>query len=100
MIKALLIPLKGLSTPYPNPVSDILTVEIDTDAYRSQQPAQASLIFDVRLYNWQGSLLRQTTTQDSTVQFNVSNLPNGIYFLHIYDGTNKTPEIHQIIVQH
>ena len=91
---------KLLSITYPNPVNDILTIEIDADDVRSWQPVPANLTFDVRLYNSQGYLLRQTTTQSTTVQFNVSNLPNDIYYLHIYDDVNSPPEIQQIIVQH
>jgi len=44
--------------------------------------------------------VRQTYTKDGTVQFNVANLPNGFYYLHIYDGVNDTPKIQQIVVQH
>ena len=33
-------------------------------------------------------------------QFNVSNLPNGIYYLHVYDDVNSNPEIQQIMVEH
>ena len=34
------------------------------------------------------------------MMFNVSALPNGVYYLHIYDGVNNTPEIQQIMVEH
>ena len=34
------------------------------------------------------------------VQFDVSNLPNGIYYLHVYDEVSETPEIRQIMVEH
>ena len=34
------------------------------------------------------------------VQFNVSNLPNGFYYLHIYENINEKPTIQQIIVKH
>jgi hypothetical protein len=30
----------------------------------------------------------------------VANLPNGIYYLHIYDGVNAKPEMRQIVVEH
>ena len=54
----------------------------------------------VRLYDGQGNQLRQQTAKGGTVQFNVSNLPYGIYYLHIYDGVNSKPEIQQIMVEH
>ena len=84
---------------YPNPVYDILTVEIDSDAAQALLPVKASLTFDVRLYDGQGNMLRQATTKGGMVQFSVSGLPYGIYYLHIYDGVNSTPEIRQIIVE-
>lgn len=89
---------------YPNPVHDILTIEIDAEAAaQALSPDNArssSLTFDVRLYDEQGNLLRQTKTKGGTIQFNVSALPNGIYFLHVFDGVNDTPEMRQIVVEH
>ena len=55
--------------------------------------------YDIRLYDGQGNMLRQSTTKGGTVQFNVSYISNGIYFLYIYDGVNSKPEIHQIVVE-
>ena len=80
-----------LSPPYPNPVSDILTIDIKEDS--------TNLNFDVRLYDGMGNILRQQQTQGGTVQFNVSSLRDGIYYLHIYDGVNDQPEIQKIIVK-
>jgi hypothetical protein len=34
------------------------------------------------------------------LQIDVSNLPDGVYFLHVYDGVSSTPEVHRIIVKH
>ena len=77
-------------TAYPNPVNDILTVEIENQAAN----------YDIRLYDINGAIRRQATSKGNNVEFNVSNLPNGIYSLHIYDGTNNKPEMQTIIVQH
>jgi hypothetical protein len=87
---------------YPNPVSDIIHIEIDQDAITRAQSLQSGApTFDIRLYDGYGNLLRQATNQgSSTVQINVSNLPNDIYYLHIYDGTNNVPEMRQIMVRH
>ena len=95
---------------YPNPVSNILNIEIDVEAtaqarslssgVSSAGSFNAGLTFDVRLFDGQGNLLRQNTTKGGTVQFNVSNLPTGIYSLHVYDGVSEAPEIRQIIVEH
>jgi len=83
---------------YPNPASDILTVEIDTEASGSQQRTQTNPAIDVRLYDSYGVQWRQQITKDSKVQFNVSNLPNGLYYLHIYDGINSAPEMRKVVV--
>ena len=98
------------SPPYPNPASDILNIEIDGEAIAQTQSMQQTATdgkslktdptYDIRLYDGQGNLLRQTTTKGSKVEFNVANLPNGIYYLHIYDGISATPEIQQIMVEH
>ena len=95
---------------YPNPTSNILNIEIDRDAYmqaNSSEQNNSSTVqlnfnptFDIRLYDGQGNLLRNAKAKDGKVEFNVANLPNGIYYLHIYDGISQKPEMHQIIVEH
>jgi len=85
---------------YPNPVNDILTIEIDGDAAQALLPVKTSLTFDVRLYDEQGNLLHQAKTKGGVVQFNVGNFPDGIYYLHVYDGVNSMPEMMQIMVEH
>ena len=83
---------------YPNPVSDILTIEINVQAVAN---SKINPQFDVRLYDMQGNLQRNTTTTKAgTVQLNVTNLPDGNYFLHIYDGVDATPFMKQIVVKH
>jgi len=42
-------------------------------------------------------IVRQQRTQAATIQFDVSNLPEGMYYLHIEH--NGEIEKHQIIVQ-
>ncbi len=98
------------STAYPNPASNILNIEIDAQAIaqaKALQPAttggkqfKINPTYDVRLYDNQGNLLRNAKTKGGSVQFNVANLLNGIYYLHIYDGVSKKPQMRQIIVEH
>jgi len=38
-------------------------------------------------------------SQTGNVTFNVSNLTNGIYYLHIY-GVNEKPIIRQVMIEH
>jgi len=85
---------------YPNPVSGILTIEINVATAQNLLPVKANLTFDVRLHDNQGNLLRQQQTKGGIVEFNVANLSDGIYYLHIYDGVSETPEMRQIMVEH
>ena len=94
---------------YPNPVSNILTIEIDEEAIKEFEQNNAAVAanlkatasdYDVRLYNLQANLLLQQKTYRNTIEFNVANLPNGIYFLHVYYEKGNKPIIQQIIVQH
>ncbi|MDR2145875.1 MAG: trypsin-like serine protease [Tannerella sp.] len=84
---------------YPNPVSDVLHIDISSKVAGSARSIDQS--FDIRLYDGQGTQLRQTVTKsESGAQFDVSGLPNGTYYLHVYDGVNAKPEMYQIIVKH
>jgi hypothetical protein len=87
-------------TYYPNPVSDIL--HIDVAAKSSAEDARsANASYEIRLYDELGSQLRQAVAKSETgVQFDVSGLPDGTYYLHVYDGVNAKPEMYQIIVRH
>ena len=85
---------------YPNPTYHIINIEINEDVSDQEKRIKSDLVFDMRLYDSQGNLLRQAATKGGTVQFNVSILPNGIYYLHIYDGVNNTPIMKQILVEH
>jgi|GEM_PF-1883713 len=90
---------------YPNPVNDILRIEIDAEAAAQELGLQSNknnsaLTFDIRLYDGQGNILRQQKTKGGTVEFNVANLPDGLYYLHVYNGVEPTPEIQQIMVEH
>lgn len=88
----------SLHTAYPNPVSGILTVEIGADAAVSSR-SHTVTSYDVRLYDGQGNLKRQQKVKGGKIEFNVRNLPVGVYYLHIYDGVSDIPEFHQIVVE-
>ncbi|MFT3737645.1 MAG: hypothetical protein QM786_02705 [Breznakibacter sp.] len=98
------------SLPYPNPVADVLYVEIDGAAYESASASYLAATgtraqngdptFDLRLYNPYGYLLRSAKAKGGRVQLNVSGLPNGIYYLHVHDGSGNRLEMHQIVVEH
>ncbi|MDR2773881.1 MAG: T9SS type A sorting domain-containing protein [Tannerella sp.] len=82
---------------YPNPVSDILYIDLEKFV-RTQNKTVAS--YDIRLYSSLGQMSRQAKASGGIVEFSVSNLPDGIYFLHIYGGIATKPETHKIIVKH
>ena len=69
------------------------------DQNGNAQSFDADLTFDVRLYDGRGNLLQQQKTKGGTLQFNVSNLPNGIYLLWIDDGVSEKPEVQNIVVE-
>jgi hypothetical protein len=88
---------------YPNPVSDILNIEITHKTPETQSKQVLNRIlnkrYDIRLYTIHGNLVHQTTGGDGKTMIDVSKLPNGIYMLHVYDG-NSEPLMRQIIVGH
>jgi uncharacterized membrane protein len=85
---------------YPNPVSDVLHIDFTAKSGETSR-GMAGQSFDIRLYDGQGTQLRQTVAKgESVAQFDVSGLPNGTYYLHVYDGVNAKPEMYQIIVKH
>ena len=79
---------------YPNPTSGALYIELGNSSGSKTQDT-----FDVRLLDAQGNLLRQTFTKGGTVEFNVADLPIGFYYLHVYNGVDSNPEVHQIMVE-
>ena len=102
-------PSPGPFITYPNPVNDILTVEIEQEAIdnakalyqtRTGAPYAIEPVFEFRMYNELGSQVRYVTAKSGSVQFNISNLPNGLYYLHIYDGISDKPEKQIIRVKH
>ena len=93
---------------YPNPAVDILHIEIDPIAFNKSsglEGAEERAVmqqpdYDIRLYDSQGNLVRQASSQSSKLSFNVSNLPNGIYFLTVSVGINDKPSIQRVIINH
>ncbi|WP_298545561.1 carbohydrate-binding protein [uncultured Aquimarina sp.] len=65
---------------YPNPVSDILHLSLENNHQKLQY------INDVSIINLEGRVLykkEKLNTIDADIQFNTSNLENGVYFLRI-----------------
>ena len=87
----------GKSVAFPNPVDDMLNIDLDQMAIVS---SKSIMTYDIRLFSAQGNMVSQISAQNGIVQLNTSDLPDGFYYLHIYDGISPTPEVHTIIVKH
>jgi hypothetical protein len=100
---------------WPNPVSDVLSVliEEDTEALALFETAGATLsgagtagraksVYTIGLYSITGGTpaLQASANEAGTVQLNISSLPNGIYVLHVHDGTANPPLTRRIVVSH
>ena len=84
------------SIVYPNPVSDNLAIEIE-----SNNGAGRSLTCDIRLYDGNGNHLHRSVNSHRKTEFNVSNLSDGFYYLHIYNADNgELLETKTVIVKH
>jgi len=87
---------------YPNPTSGLLNIEIDASAHTLDLQSKSITTvpaYDVRLYDGQGNLQRQASTKGGNVQFDLSNLSNGIYYLLVQDG-ESIPATRQVVVEH
>jgi len=68
---------------YPNPAEDFFTVE-----YKGEQDLQA-----VQLFTIEGKLITEANLSETSINkmdFNVADLPKGMYMLHVRTSTNFT----------
>ena len=93
---------------HPNPASNVLTIDLIQQIDLTQQKATdvsksrtvSNAAYDIRLYDGMGNIVRrQQQVKSGKVQFDVSRLPEGTYYLHVYDGIRKEPHMHQIVVE-
>jgi len=45
-----------------------------------------------------GSIVKQARSGGEDVQIDVSNIPTGVYIVHIYDGINNIPYSQKIAI--
>lgn len=95
---------RSASVAYPNPASQILYVDFTSIGEQLAQTFTSTAVqqkhYDVRLFNLQGSLVRTARSAGERISLDVSGLPGGNYFLHIYDGKGEKPVVQQIVVSH
>jgi len=84
---------------FPNPADNTLVIDLtqQTEADLLDVQTTSDVIYDIRLFNAQGFIVRRQQARTGRVEFDVSNLPEGTYYLHI-DRNNEIEKI-QIIVR-
>ena len=64
---------------YPNPVSNVVNIRAPEDL----------ILLRLTLYNAAGQVLKEMTVQESIFSLSVTDLPSGLYFLHLEDAKEK-----------
>ena len=82
---------------YPNPVNDMLSIDLDRVVLTSNNVVAS---YNIMLYNSQGNILHQAKAKNGIIRFDVSTFPEGIYFLHIHSGISATAISFKIFVKH
>ncbi|MDR0699453.1 MAG: T9SS type A sorting domain-containing protein [Tannerella sp.] len=91
-----------MSRAYPNPVSDLLNIELDENVIGKLTEsglAKREIDIDVRLYTHSGVLVRSLISANKKMQLDVSTLPNGVYFLHVSSSLTQNPDVITVIVR-
>lgn len=89
---------------YPSPANQTLYVDFSSIEELQEQTFRSATIqqkyYDVRLFNTQGSLVRSVQSAGEQISLDVSGLPGGNYFLHVYKNGTTEPQVHKIIIRH
>jgi hypothetical protein len=67
-------------TMYPNPVKDILNLEIESTTSMDQK-------LNVQIVNITGQVLQSQVLQSNATSIGTSKLATGVYFVRVLDGT-------------
>ena len=65
---------------YPNPVSDLLTVSLRTNAFQ---------VTNMAVYDINGKLVHTQAVIDNQIEMSTRSLASGNYFLRLSDGKNS-----------
>ena len=74
---------------YPNPANDILQVDITDNS-----------ACEISIYSLQGAKALQTLATGNKTQIDVSTLPDGIYFLQLYESVTGKQGMKKIVIKH
>ncbi|MDR2773632.1 MAG: T9SS type A sorting domain-containing protein [Tannerella sp.] len=91
-----------MSRVYPNPVSDVLNIELDENAIEKLTESgsiKGKIDVDIRLYAQSGVMVRSIISSDKKTQLDVSGLPDGVYFLHVSSGITKNPDVITVVIR-
>lgn len=86
-------------TVYPNPAN----AELKISRVFAEKTASEAMIqnnFNVKLLNEKGKVLKEggTTSNNKEIVLQVADIPNGIYYLHIYEGKKVSKQ--QVVIAH
>ena len=90
----------GFFSTYPNPASNTLTVErIQQSREITERKTVLASNITVQLYNQSHQLVRELSANNERLSLDVSNLPDGAYFLNILEN-GKVVEQQTVVVKH
>jgi Cu/Zn superoxide dismutase len=100
-------------TASPNPVNTTMDINITPNenvlqnqssqgqaASSQKNVIPANPVYEIKLFNNTGAQVRQTISTTGNITLDVSNLPNGLYILHVHDGADNPPQTQNIIISH
>jgi len=70
---------------YPNPATDMLTVEVASDESEDMMRTTSTSIepYTIQLWHERSGLVRTLETSESLTQISLKGLPKGMYFVHV-----------------
>lgn len=72
--------ISSFESIYPNPARELLTIKFSSTIQKDK----------LQIYNSIGILVKELEAVESTIQINTSDLPNGLYFIHLKNNQQQT----------
>ncbi|MDR1257804.1 MAG: matrixin family metalloprotease [Tannerellaceae bacterium] len=84
-----------------NQSSTVIYIQLNQTGQTSLSSASAGSSSNIiRLYNNQGILVRNFTSSEENIEINTSDLPNGIYYLHVFHDNSGNPYTGALLINH